>query len=264
LRQIVMGTIMTKHSITKHLSFVTLVAAGVLALAGVVRPAQATTVATIQGAYDKDVYDSPELDFFNTSGGTLINAKMVLRGYQALNNGITQTVNLNDFAAGQTDIVWGKLPGFVLSPFNTLAPPGSLTSYDYDDTYQGTSHIISNPLCTVNATLCAFVGNFSVTFTATISGGAFDGKPVFSVFSPTTNFTGGFVGWQGLNPDGLSEVPEFDSHSGAFSGTMAIIQIGTPPTVPEPSTWAMMLIGFGGLGFAAYRMRKGAKAAITA
>jgi hypothetical protein len=67
---------MIKHSITRHLSVAALVATGVLALAGVVRPAQATTVATIQGAYDKDVYDTPELDFFNTSGGSLINAKM--------------------------------------------------------------------------------------------------------------------------------------------------------------------------------------------
>ena len=25
------------------------------------------------------------------------------------------------------------------------------------------------------------------------------------------------------------------------------------PTVPEPSTWAMMLVGFAGLGFAGYR-----------
>jgi PEP-CTERM motif len=26
-------------------------------------------------------------------------------------------------------------------------------------------------------------------------------------------------------------------------------------SVPEPSTWAMMLVGFAGLGFAAYRQR---------
>jgi hypothetical protein len=109
-------------------------------------------VATIQGAYDKDVYDTPELDFFNTSGGTLINAKMVLQGYQALNNGATQTVNLNNFAAGQTDLVWGQLPGFVNFP--SVGPPGSLTSYDYDDTYGGTSNIVSNSLCIVNASLC--------------------------------------------------------------------------------------------------------------
>ena len=111
--------------------------------------------------------------------------------------------------------------------------------------------------------LCSLVGNFKVTFTATISGGTFNGDPVFSVFSPTTNFTGGFVGWQGLDQNGLSETT-FDQHSGSFSGTMAIIQIGTPPATPEPSTWAMMLIGFGGLGFAAYRARKSAKAAVTA
>jgi hypothetical protein len=255
------GEFMIKHSITRHLSFVTLVATGVLALAGVVRPAQATTVATIQGAYDKDVYDTPELDFFNTSGGSLINAKMVLTGYQGLNNGVTQTVNLNDFAAGQTDIVWGLLPGF--ANFPSVGPPGSLTSYDYDDTWGNTPPGFTDPGCVVGGSLCSLVGNFKVTFTATISGGTFNGDPVFSVFSPTTNFTGGFVGWEGLNQNGLSE-STFDQHSGSFSGTMAIIQIGTVPGTPEPSTWAMMLIGFGGLGFASYWARKSAKAAVTA
>lgn len=29
------------------------------------------------------------------------------------------------------------------------------------------------------------------------------------------------------------------------------------PTVPEPSTWAMMLLGFAGLGFAGYVRREG-------
>ena len=32
----------------------------------------------------------------------------------------------------------------------------------------------------------------------------------------------------------------------------------TAGTVPEPSTWAMLLIGFAGLGFAGYRMRRAA------
>ena len=106
------------------------------------------------------------------------------------------------------------------------------------------------------------MGNFKVTFTATISGGTFNGDPVFAVFSPTTNFTGGFVGWEGLDQNGVSE-SVFDEHSGTFGGTLAVIQIGLPP-VPEPSTWAMMLVGFGGLGFAAYRAKRSAKAAVTA
>ena len=38
-----------------------------------------------------------------------------------------------------------------------------------------------------------------------------------------------------------------------------VIVTAAPPAVPEPSTWAMMLIGFAGLGYAAVR-RKGAVA----
>jgi hypothetical protein len=39
----------------------------------------------------------------------------------------------------------------------------------------------------------------------------------------------------------------------------------TTSPVPEPSTWAMMLFGFGGLGFAGYRRTlKGAEAAAKA
>lgn len=32
-------------------------------------------------------------------------------------------------------------------------------------------------------------------------------------------------------------------------------QVGTIAAVPEPSTWAMMILGFGGVGFLAYRRR---------
>ena len=48
-------------------------------------------------------------------------------------------------------------------------------------------------------------------------------------------------------------------------GTPNIIQVnGTiPAPVPEPSTWAMLSIGFAGLGFARYRRATTASAAIT-
>jgi hypothetical protein len=36
---------------------------------------------------------------------------------------------------------------------------------------------------------------------------------------------------------------------------------GTPTAVPEPSTWAMLLLGFAGLGYAGFRRSKGPNAA---
>ena len=53
--------------------------------------------------------------------------------------------------------------------------------------------------------------------------------------------------YEALNPGGLG-----------FGNYLAL----SPPVVPEPSTWAMMLLGFAGLGFAGYRAsRKSAKVA---
>ena len=43
---------------------------------------------------------------------------------------------------------------------------------------------------------------------------------------------------------------------GVFTGTMTAIT-----AVPEPSTWAMMILGFAGVGFLAYRRRSQALAA---
>lgn len=55
------------------------------------------------------------------------------------------------------------------------------------------------------------------------------------------------------NPNYVLSV--FASFSSA-SGGLDVIQAGHIAAVPEPSTWAMMMLGFAGLGFLAYR-RKG-------
>jgi PEP-CTERM motif len=49
---------------------------------------------------------------------------------------------------------------------------------------------------------------------------------------------------------GIKEMKQFD-----LSGTS---------TVPEPSTWAMMLLGFAGLAYAGFRKTKGARAPLSA
>jgi len=76
--------------------------------------------------------------------------------------------------------------------------------------------------------------------------------PVGEPLQPNTNATGGFVGWEGLDPSGYSEQPAYDVHSGVVTGDLANISLGVPP-VPEVATWAMMILGFAGVGFLAYR-----------
>ena len=47
-----------------------------------------------------------------------------------------------------------------------------------------------------------------------------------------------------------------------LTGVTLVSSVNT--NVPEPSTWAMMLLGFAGLGFAGYRKARGARAALSA
>jgi PEP-CTERM motif len=48
------------------------------------------------------------------------------------------------------------------------------------------------------------------------------------------------------------------------NGTGEVAGTGTFSTVPEPSTWAMMLLGFAGLAYAGYRKGKTARTAFSA
>jgi PEP-CTERM motif len=210
-------------------------------------------IATISGIYDASAtfgggaYDTPTLVFHNTSGYDFTGAQVVLTGYQALNNGVTQTVSLGTMPNGMDSVlIWTNPTAGTISmpagsvrvgPNSTYILAGSLFTYDYDDSY---------------TTASKTVGNFSVTFTATLSGvGSLNGQPIFSVFSPTTNFTGGFVGWEGLDPTGLNET-SFDAHSGTISGTLAEINIGT---VPEPATLTMLGIGIAGMAGYGWRRK---------
>lgn len=225
-----------------------LVSLAIAALALVVGPrlahANPILVATISGAYDACEYDTPCLQFHNTTGFDFTDVQMVLKGYGAgtLNNGLSQTVSLPDMLAGvDTNVVW-----------TASGNAGQFFIYDYDDSYgfQATCPFPSP----IDAGLCAQVGNFSVTFTA-----MWNGEPIFSVFSPTSNASGGFVGWEGIDPNGWSENPLYDVHTGSLTGVLANIYVGTPPTgVPEPGTIGMFGLGALMLGmFAGLRRRMG-------
>jgi hypothetical protein len=88
--------------------------------------------------------------------------------------------------------------------------------------------------------------------------GIFFGDTSASGWFGTGPVSGGIVSQQ--NSDYAN--PAFYSDSGysinAYAGetlTAANGSIVTISAVPEPSTWAMMLLGFAGLGFMAYRRK---------
>ena len=83
---------------------------------------------------------------------------------------------------------------------------------------------------------------------------------------PITGGTGPFLGdlqsWtrdEGLDPDWLRIGT--DIVGGATPPTFNAAFSLSGDTVPEPSTWAMMLLGFAGLGFAGYRLGRKARPA---
>jgi hypothetical protein len=63
-----------------------------------------------------------------------------------------------------------------------------------------------------------------------------------------------------FNPNAASQTSPYNftlagSASGIGSGQLTITRLAAPPGVPEPSTWAMALVGFGALGLAIRRRR---------
>jgi len=109
----------------------------------------------------------------------------------------------------------------------------------------------------------------------TATGSSIVGPPayaeyVYNAYFPVTSLTPGttyffeITGTTGTNENGEFGV---ETTSTAPAGVVAYQSFGGPPglinaelalqltSVPEPSTWAMMLLGFAGLGFLAYRKR---------
>jgi hypothetical protein len=110
-------------------------------------------------------------------------------------------------------------------------------------------------------------GYQTIQLTGSLGGDPF-ATPVYDNTNPAGT-PGSFSGWS---------LQTFDFTANSASEVLSFLAVGSPAAnlppfalldgvsltaVPEPSTWAMMLAGFGGLGFAAFRRRSRMPLAIT-
>jgi hypothetical protein len=229
-----------------------------------------TLVSTIDGFYGGTYYDTPWLTISNSTGYSFTDVVLTATGYDGLNNGASQSVNLGTISANSTDtVVWGvQGAGPVVNPTTAYT---NFFADDYDDEYGGTAYAGSTTdpsggICTINDTqygvseyyFCADTGNFYVTLTATWNNPAYGlgGTEIYSQFSPGEdpygignacgNTSSCYIGWEGLDPNGWSETANDDHSSGGPNGVLADIYVGSPPpvgTTPEPGT--LLLFGSG-------------------
>jgi hypothetical protein len=105
---------------------------------------------------------------------------------------------------------------------------------------------IDGDVCTAGSSSCGNLNSISIQLGTTVLTGAdligMGGPPVLGEGQQGNSADNQLVTIRGLDP--------FTTVTFATTGTAFEFTLGS---VPEPSTWAMMVLGFAGLGYAAFR-----------
>ena len=149
----------------------------------------------------------------------------------------------------------------VNDPTTTLSAANLVNGRGGDDwTYSFTATQNGKIILDYNSSFAGGTDEFGLWGWGVDFTGSGSGFPVLSAFDPTQSgvFTGILVAGQtytiGLNGNPNVSVK---GPGGDFSGYMdGSFSWSITGGVPEPSTWAMLMLGFAGLGFAGYRQSK--------
>ncbi len=213
----------------------------------------------------------------STASGT---AGTIVQQPEVLTPGQTISSNIPDFADGVVPLL--PAPFFAQFSFGSLSmpgPAGTLKEVVGNNSQVspfgpgGTIFAYSLDITKGDLASIAFTGNTGFgTAVKVCDSGCIEGNgPVpdqvrrssngdqitFSFGTPLTDSSGGFSIY--TNATTYTDPPIFLTDSGGLTITL---DGAFGPAVPEPSTWAMMILGFAGIGFMAYR--RNAKPALMA
>jgi hypothetical protein len=219
--------------------------AGALALAGVFTVPGSAQAALQKLTIDLNVYSTSAVDSTPSQTLGIVTIEDLLGGGVSVDFALSSPATLFASTGGSHVTL-----GFNLDKTITAA---DITGLPASPTFTFESPINSIPSGFGNMS-AGLKGNWNGTSNHFAGPIDFDIAGV-SVSDFVVNSNGFFAVADVLGPKGTGE-------AGGKIGTL--LTIGTTSAVPEPSTWAMLLIGFAGLGFAGYRKARSAGTALPA
>jgi hypothetical protein len=174
----------------------------------------------------------------------------------------TTTITFDEVALAPNTTVTNQFApfGVSFSPLVYYSPQTGFPNIDGNDVgnFGNGPDIFSVTLAFTNlqtAAAFALVSNgSSYTFEALLGGSTVDSFSTNVVYTSANNF----YGFSGISFDSI----RLTSNSSDYF-LIDNVQFGTVSAVPEPSTWAMLILGFAGVGYMAYRRRSPAAPAVA-
>ena len=197
-------------------------------------------------------FEEAVLVAMNNSPGSAVTAGAQLSDQFLATDGV-----LFSSGAGYAAVVNHGFPDLTPSPPNLIGGTAAGGTLDYSAAIRASFFTTANTSVLATTNFVSVLGDMFPFNSGTITLSAYDylGNLLGSV-SDTDNHTSGTAPILTLNFSGM--------HSVTFSGTSGTVgfdnfQFGdltAVNAVPEPSTWAMMILGFAGVGYMTYRRRK--------